>query len=68
MTDTEPSENLIRCDPRRFLLLFFSEVMTRKMTASYKYIVEFCGKAMQLKHHSAETASMVMLLATRLLL
>ena len=68
MTDTEPSENLIRCDPRRFLLLFFSEVMTRKMTASYKYIVEFCGKAVQLKHHSAETASMVMLLATRLLL
>lgn len=38
------------------------------MTTNYKYIIEFCGKAVQLKNQSTETVSMVMLLSTRLLL
>jgi hypothetical protein len=67
-TDTEPAENLIRCDPRRFLLQVFFRMNNRKLTISYKYVIEFYGKAAQLKHKSSETVSMVMLLSTRLLL
>lgn len=40
-------ENLVRCDPRRFLLQIFSEFINRKMINCFKYILEFCGKAIQ---------------------
>lgn len=62
----EPSRPLLRSDPRKFLLQIFSEFMNRKMTSCYKYIVEFCGKAVSSKAVSVETCSMVMLLSTRL--
>jgi len=56
---------LLRADPRRFLLQVFTEFLNRKMTACYKYILEFCGKSLT-ANASVETCSMVMLLSTRM--
>ncbi len=50
------------------MLQIFSEFLNRKLTSCYKYIIEFCGKAVQLKNTSYESLSMVMLLCTRMIL
>jgi hypothetical protein len=63
----EKPRPLLRADPRRFLLQIFSEFLNRKMLSCYKYILEFCGKAIANNRlASLETCSMVMVLSTRM--
>lgn len=35
----DKKENLIKSDPRRFVLQIFSEFLNRKLTSCYKYII-----------------------------